>query len=107
MQLGIVVFLLFGPVRRYAFVLGYCVLQLFTSVLEMVISREFGHSSKRYWRVFWSDEIALDLLLFFILMLLTHRAMEGSPLRAAMQKLLGAVAAMVVALPFVLYHGPS
>lgn len=105
MQLGTVIFLLWAPARKYAFVLGYCLLQLFTSVLEVMVSREFGTRSRAYRTAFWSDEIVLDLLLFFILLLLTHRAMEGSPAQGAMDRMLGAVAAMAVALPFVLYRG--
>lgn len=105
MQLGTVIFLLWGPARKYAFVLEYCLLQLFTSALEVVVSREFGTGSKQYRTAFWTDEIVLDLLLFFILLLLTHRAMEGSPAQGAMDRMLGAVAAMAAALPFVLYRG--
>ena len=105
MQLATVVFLLWGPTRKYAFVLGHCLLQLCTSVLEVTVSKEFGTRSRVYRQVFWTDEIVLDLLLFLILILLTHRAMEGSPARAAMGKMLAAVAALVVSLPFVLYPG--
>ena len=105
MQLGTVVFLLTGFVRKYNFVLGYCLLQLITSLLEEVVFRRFGWQSKQYRAVFWTDEIALDLLLFLILILLTYRAMEGSPAQAAMGRILGAVALIVMALPFVLFKG--
>lgn len=104
MQLGTVIFLLWGAARKYAFVLGYCLLQLFTSVLEVAVTRKFGPGSRQFRAVFWSDEIVLDLLLFFILLLLTHRAMEGSPAQGAMERMLGAVAVMAVALPFVFYR---
>ena len=79
MQVGTVVFLLIGPVRKYAFVLVYCLLQLITSLLEVGMIRKFGQRSRQYSMVFWTDEIVLDLLLFLILILLTYRAMEGSP----------------------------
>jgi hypothetical protein len=104
-QLATVVLLLWGPARKYGFVLGYCLLELGTSLAEIVVMREFGTKGRIFWRVFWTDEIVLDLLLFFILILLTHRAMEGSASRRGMEKLLGAVAAIVVSLPFVLYQG--
>jgi hypothetical protein len=105
MQLATVVFLLWRPARKYAFVLVYYLLQLGTSVLEVLVSRTFGPRSRVYSRVFWTDEIVLDLLLFLILILLTHRAMEGSAARGAMEKMLAAVAMIVISLPFVLYQG--
>lgn len=105
MQLGTVVFLLVGSVRRYAFVLGFSLMQLFTSLLEVLVIRKFGTGGKQYRLVFWSDEIALDLLLFLILILLTYRAMEGSPARGTMGRMLGAVTAIVLVLPFVLFKG--
>jgi hypothetical protein len=105
MQLGTVVFLLFGPVRRYAFVLVFSLAQLVTSLLEEIVIRRFGTASKEYRLVFWTDEIVLDLLLFLILILLTYRAMEGSAARGSMGRILGAVALIVMVLPFVIYKG--
>ena len=105
LQFGSVVFLVFGPARKYSFVLGYCSLQLCTSLLETVVSSKFGTGSRQYRAAFWTDEIVLDLLLFLILIVLTYRAMEGSPVRKAMWRMLGAVTVIVVALPFVLFKG--
>jgi hypothetical protein len=105
MQLGTVVFLAFGLVRKYAFVLAYCSVQLITSLLEVFVVHKFGTGGKQYKNIFWTDEIVLDLLLFLILILLTYRAMEGSPARAAMGRMLGAVTLAVLVLPFVLFKG--
>lgn len=104
MQVGTVVFLLLGSVRKYAFVLGYCALQVLTSLLEIGVIRKFGRG-KEYGKVFWTDEIVMDLLLFLILILLTYRAMEGSPMRGAMGRVLAVVTAIAIALPFFLFHG--
>jgi hypothetical protein len=106
LQVGTVILLLLrGPVRKYAFVLAYCSLQVGTSLVEMLIERKFGRTGKLYAAAFWTDEIALDLLLFFILILLTYRAMEGSPAQKQMGRMLGAVTLIVMVLPFVLYKG--
>jgi hypothetical protein len=104
-QLGTVAFLCMGPVRRYGFVLAYCSIQLLTSLTEIWIMQMFGGKSKYFRIVFWSDEIALDLLLFFILILLTYRAMEGGPGREKMRRGLAVIAVIVMALPFVLFKG--
>jgi hypothetical protein len=104
MQVVTVVFLLLGPVRKYAFVLAYCSLQVITTLLEVGVLRKFG-KGKEYGKVFWTDEIVMDLLLFLILILLTYRAMEGSPMRGAMGRILAVVTAIAIALPFFLFPG--
>jgi hypothetical protein len=105
LQVGTVILLLRGPARKYAFVLAFCSLQVGTSVGEMLIERKFGRASKLYAMAFWTDEIVLDLLLFFILILLTYRALEGSAAQKQMGRMLGAVTLIVMVLPFVLYKG--
>lgn len=105
LQVATVVFLILGPTRKYAFVLGYLLLQLGTSVVEMTVNHKFGAGSKLYRNLFWTDEFTLDVVLFVILILLTDRAMEGSAARGRMRRVLGAVAAVVIVLPFVLYKG--
>jgi len=105
LQLATVVLLILGPARKYAFVLIYSVLQLGTSVIEIAVAHRFGTTGKAYRLVFWTDEIALDLLLFLILILLTYQAMEGSPGRGAMRKMLVAFALIAVSLPLGVFKG--
>jgi hypothetical protein len=104
-QVATVVFLFLRPVRKYAFVLGYCLLELGTSAVEMTVTGTLGGHSRLFRIVFWTDELALDVVLFCILILLTDRAMEGSPAQGTMRRMLGAVMAVALALPFVLYRG--
>ncbi len=105
-QLGTVALLLFyGAVRKYGFVLTYCMVQLCTSLGEVVVERRFGARSWQYRELFWTDELVMDLLLFLILILLTYRAMEGSPARATTGRILSAVAFLAVFLPLVLFKG--
>lgn len=105
LQVATVVFLFLGPIRKYRFVLVYCLLQLGTSVAEMTVANQFGPKSKLYAKLFWTDEIVLDILLFFILILLTYRAMNGSPAQGQMRRVLGGVMLMAMLLPFVLFKG--
>jgi hypothetical protein len=104
-QVATVVFLFLGRIRKYAFVLGYCLLELGTSVVEMTVTGTLGGHSRQFRIIFWTDELVLDVVLFCILILLTDRAMEGSPARGAMRRMLGAVMVVALALPFVLYRG--
>jgi hypothetical protein len=105
LQLATVILLVAGPARKYSFVLIYCLLQLGTSLAEFVVAHRFGTRARVYRVIFWTDEIVLDLLLFLILILLTYRAMEGSPVRGAASKMLVAFSLIAVALPFVIFKG--
>jgi len=102
-QAAVIVFLLRrSAFRRYPLLLVYCVLQLAATVAEEYVSRVHGQT--RFFRnLYWTDEITLDLLLFFMVIALIYRAVEGSPVRIAMGRLLGAVVAVVLVVPFVVF----
>src|SRR5690242_16963560 len=103
LQAIVIFFLLRGPFRRYPVLLLYCVLQLATSLTEGYVLRAFGQASPIFRRLYWTDEVSLDLLLFLMVILLTYQALEGSTLRTGMGRLLGAVLVIVLVVPFVLF----
>jgi len=103
LQAVLIVFLLRGSFRRYPLLLVYCVSQLAATVTEVYINRILHDSGAIYRRVYWTDEVLLDLLLFLMVILLIYRALEGSPMRAGMGRLLGAVVIAVAIVPFVLF----
>ena len=105
-QAAVIVLLLRGSFRRYPLVLVYCVLQLAATVAEEYVFRTFGEPSVLYHRLYWTDEISLDLLLFLLVIVLTYQALEGSPLRTGMGRLLGAVLVIVLVVPFLLFQLP-
>ena len=105
LQFALVVFMLRGPIRRYGFVLFYCLVQLGTSVGEIWVANAFGARSRVYWHMFWIDEIGLDLFLFLILIVLSLRALHGHPLRPKAKRVLFGVALAAMTLPFVLFKG--
>ena len=88
--------------RRYPLLLVYCILQLAATVAEEYVSRVHGQTNF-FRNLYWTDEITLDLLLFFMVIALIYRALEGSPMRVAMGRLLGAVVAIVLVVPFVVF----
>jgi len=102
-QAVVIVFLLRGPFRRYPLLLLYCILQLAATIGEEYVYRVFGGSSAISRKLYWADEVTLDLLLFLMVITLTYRALEASPLRAAMGRLLGAVVVIALVVPFVLF----
>jgi hypothetical protein len=101
-QAVLIVFLLRGSFRRYPVLLAYCVLQLAATITEEYVFRVHGQTNF-FRRLYWTDEVTLDLLLFLMVIALIYRALEGSPLRATMGRLLAAVVAIVLVVPFVLF----
>ena len=102
-QCVLVVLLLRGHVRQYPFLLFYSVLQLALAASETVVLRSYGTASNLYVKLYWTDEVILDLLLFLMVILLVYRALEGSPLRAMMGRLLAAVVLIALVVPFILF----
>jgi hypothetical protein len=102
-QAAVIFFLLRGSFRRYPLLLLYCFLQLAATVAEEYVYRVFGEPSTLFHRLYWTDEISLDLLLFLMVITLTYQALEGSPLRKTMGRLLGAVLVIVLVVPFALF----
>ncbi|MBZ5632221.1 MAG: hypothetical protein LAO55_03755 [Acidobacteriia bacterium] len=88
--------------RRYPLLLAYCALQLAATVTEEYVYRVHGQTD--FFRtLYWTDEMTLDLLVVLMVITLTYRALEGSPMRAGMGRLLGAVLIIVLVVPFVLF----
>lgn len=102
-QAAVIFFLLrSSSFRRYPLLLVYCVLQLVATVAEEYVSRIHGQPNF-FRRLYWTDEVTLDLVLFLMVITLIYRAVEGSPVRTAMGRLLGAVVAAVLVVPFILF----
>jgi hypothetical protein len=101
-QAFVIVFLLRDSFRRYPLLLAYCVAQLAATISEEYVYRVFG-DSPMYGKLYWTDEVTLDLLLFLMVIALIYRALEGSALRTAMGRLMGTVLVIVLVVPFVLF----
>lgn len=106
LQALLVFFLLSGPLRKYFIVFVYSTAYLLTSGLEALVIRQAGKTSALYSRIYWTDEIILDLLLFLMVILLTFQATKGSILRRAVSKMLFLVVVVAIALPFVIGSRP-
>ena len=107
LQVFVVLFLLLGPVRKYALLFTYCLVQLVATVVEIFLSHEGGRrvTSALFIKVYWTDEIVIDSLLFLLVIVLTYRALEGKPQRAAIGKVLAGVVVIAAVAPFVVFYG--
>jgi hypothetical protein len=103
LQLALLFFLLRGPYKRYVVLFVYSVAVLVTSTIETVIS---PLDKVLFRKVYWSDEVILDLLLFLVVISLTNLSLEDNPLRAKMSRVLLGIVLVAVILPFVVLHPP-
>ena len=99
--------LLRGPSRQYLILLLYSGVQFATSAIEFALYTLGSRpDTALYRKIYLSDEILLDILLFLLVIVLTFRATEGSPLRPAAGKLLTAVVCAALVLPFLILRPP-
>jgi hypothetical protein len=103
LQFVLLFFLLRSPFRRYVFLFIYSIASLITTPTELIVI----HNPVLYRRVYWTDEIATDLLLFLVVISLIYLATEGSAVRPQMSKLLGVIVLIVLILPFAVLNPPS
>jgi hypothetical protein len=106
LQLFLIFLLLRGPGRRYALLFVYSLAVLLSTSLEFVILHLTDPHPALYRRVYWSDEVITDLLLFLVVISLTNLALEDNPLRAKTSRILAGVIAAVLILPFLLFNPP-
>ena len=93
--------------RQYLTLIIYYAVQLATSAVEFaLIANSVRPNGTLYARIYWGDEILLDLLLFLMMTVLTFRATEGSPFRPMAGKLLAVVFCAALVLPFVVLNPP-
>jgi hypothetical protein len=93
--------------RKYPLLFGYRLTYLATSILEVALVHHFGtKTNPTYTIVYWTDEVALDLLQFLLVIALTYRAMEGNPSRPAFGKFFAGIAVVMVLVPLLIFHRP-
>jgi hypothetical protein len=102
--LTLAVLLLRGAFRSYPLLLAYCGMELAIVIGEGLAFNSAGVKSALYRYVYWSGDLLHDLMLFLLVITLTYKTLEGSPLRPATSRMLTVIAVAAVALPFVLYH---
>ena len=59
-----------------------------------------GSQRTLYGHLYWTNEVAVDLLLFLVVISLTHEAVPAGSTRRKVDRFLGAVVVAVLALPF-------
>jgi hypothetical protein len=103
-QLLLLAFLLRGFFRRYFMIFLYGVVELCSAGANEYVIRTIGQRTPTYRQIYWIGEVTVDLILLLTVIVLTYQAMEGSPARTKVGRVLGGIAAGIIVLPFILYH---
>jgi hypothetical protein len=105
LQVALVVLLLLGPFKRYFPLLLYVLAYAGTSLYEGWFLRQNAYNSEAYINLYWTNELALNLLLFLMVIQLTSRALEGHALKKPATRLMILVVLVGLALPFAVFEG--
>jgi hypothetical protein len=112
--LFVLVFLLLSPVRRkFWIILAYVAWELFATAALTIADVVYHGSAKMgtaqtaanklYARLYWTNDVLVDLFRFVLVIVLIYKASEGTR-RLVSGKLLSALVVVVMVLPFFLFH---
>jgi len=104
LQLVLVFLLARGLFPRYIVFCLYAVTELAADIAEGIAYYRVGWASPVYRQIYWTDHIALDLLLFLVVITFTYEALGESPFRRTAAKALAAIVAVATILPFAWVH---
>lgn len=110
LQFVLIFLLLRGPFRKYLVFSIYAIAFLVTTLVEIVLTHQANASTPAaralFRKIYWSDEVLTDFLLFLTVTSLIYLALQNSPLRGKMGRLLTGVVVIVLVMPFLLFHAP-
>lgn len=109
----VLVLLLRGPYRKFWALLGYIVWELLANAaltsFDIIYNRpSFGKTAsadaiKWYSRLYWSNEVIVDLLQFLLVILLIYQATAGGGKKVFTGRVLTGVVVVALALPFLVF----
>jgi hypothetical protein len=97
------ILLISGPFLRYFPLFLFLVSLLVTAVAETWVIRVAGVTDNLYFNVYWGGEFLLDALMFFLVISLTARALEGNPMRSKTLTVLFVIVGVAILVPFVAF----
>jgi hypothetical protein len=110
---SVLVLLLRGHTRKFWALMVYVVWELLSNVGLAVFDLTYNgavvgenaskEAVKWYARLYWSNEVIVDVLQFLLVIGLMYRATSGGPKRASIGRILGGIVVVALALPFALF----
>ena len=111
--LSVLILILRGPFRKFWILLFYVAWELFaTATLTLYDLLYAGPAQgkvasaeavKLYNRLYWSNDVIVDLLRFLLVIVLTYAATPEGAKRISIGRILGGIVAVVLVLPFLLF----
>jgi hypothetical protein len=103
-QCLLLVLILRGHFRKYTVFAIYVLGEFAVDVSEGIAYYRLGWEGPAYRKLYWTNHVILDLLLFLTVIAFTYAALQGNPLRAKAAKALGIIGVVTLALPFAILH---
>ena len=110
---SVLVLLLRGHIRKFWALLVYVVWELLGNVALSVFDLLYNgavvganasaYAIKWYARLYWINDVIVDLLRFLLVIWLTYKATSGSPKRSSIGRILSVIVVVAIALPFLLF----
>jgi hypothetical protein len=95
------ILLLLGPNRKFWILTVYAGWEFLGSLALTIFDlKRTPAQHTLYGHIYWTNEVAVDLLLFLVVIALTHEAVPKGSMRLKVDRFLGAVVFAVLALPF-------
>jgi len=111
--LSVLILLLRGSFRKFWVLLVYVAWELFATATLTIYDLLYtgpalgkvaqAESMKLYARLYWSNDVIVDLLRFLLVIVLTYAATPEGAKRVSIGRILGGIVAVVVVLPFLLF----
>lgn len=92
-----------GPYRSYPIVFAYSLVAFLTTLINYYGYHQYAASrmsGRAYARIYWVDDIAVKLLIFFLVLSLIYKASERNPKRASLVRMLALGAGIVVVVSY-------
>jgi len=114
--MSVLVLLLRGPFRKFWPLLGYVVWELlghaavtsFDLVNTGAATGANVEAGRWYARLYWTNDVIVDVLRFLLVILLTYKATAGGARRIPIGRILGGIVVAALVLPFLLFQwGPK
>jgi hypothetical protein len=99
-----IVLLIRGPLARYFALFLFLLSSSLSWISQAWVLETFGPNSIQYRNIYWGSELLLDLLLFFLVIWLTDRSLEGAAIRPKALRSLYSILIAVLVIPFLFFH---
>ena len=104
LQFVLLVLIIRGAFSRYFPLFLYVLSEVIISTAQWYVFQKWGLDREHYLPVYWFGELFLDTQLYFMMIMLTWRALEGSPQRAKLARFMGIATLLVLIIPFIAFE---